>query len=781
MKRITLHITLLLAVLLVASCNWFENPVPQAKGELRLTLITTGLETKGPEIGAAGETNLNENLLDTVNVFFYKNEADSNTNAVHCVQMVLPPNSQSIVTVNIPLNIFEVERIFGPVPSIPAPATAKVYVIANATHPARSALNQIMTNASAATPSYTGTSIKSLKYLEINKYGPYISQTEPSFVMDGSAVVTLTADRTTVTGHVKMNRSACKIRLFITEIEEVTTPDGTWIPQPQYMRLFIFNGTRKTRIDETLFPYTPNPEDYFTIRGNNMILARTLSRMPADTTQALQYWFNTIPYYSYPYHIDPTSGLDPTSLVLVLPWLCPIAGHSHSHNTYYQIPLGDPQHGPNLQRNAYYQIYITVGMLGNFEETDPLQIPFSLIIADWTTAKIEAEIREFKYLTVDRNYAELINQHSGIFNYSSSSPVSVKINSITYMNYSQNNFQQISVPITGNGGTSHTITENRIVHPPGQIAQSFTDIYKVSVEPGNIIKFERNIPDGVFTMSTINFTVTNEDGFSETIVIEQYPPIYLTGEKSFVASNYGSVIVYGYRSKSGTSYDLIYDDQNGKLGAVQRFGGVTGTGTNNNQNQYNIHVGSLAAGFLSGDNRSYAIGDPRVNLSEASAPAGLHNYNTSVTLNQYRKTRTGDEASDMIAPVYKVASSYGKTTYMSFAQAEKRCAAYQENGYPAGRWRVPTEAEIWFIANRSNAGVFPTLFDGRYWASSGRYYDSSANSFGTGTAERAVRCVYDVWYWGDGKGDFDGGGVDYGIPMMGDNPNGIVEQWGNPR
>ena len=43
---------------------------------------------------------------------------------------------------------------------------------------------------------------------------------------------------------------------------------------------------------------------------------------------------------------------------------------------------------------------------------------------------------------------------------------------------------------------------------------------------------------------------------------------------------------------------------------------------------------------------------------------------------------------------------------MSFAQAEKRCAAYQENGYPAGRWRVPTEAEIWFMANRSNAGVF---------------------------------------------------------------------------
>ena len=253
---------------------------------------------------------------------------------------------------NIPLNIFEVERIFGPVPSIPAPATAKVYVIANATNPARAALNQIMTNASAATPSYTGTSIKSLKYLEINKYGPYISQTEPSFVMDGSAVVTLTADRTTVTGHVKMNRSACKIRLFITEIEEVTTPDGTWIPQPQYMRLFIFNGTRKTRIDETLF-LIPQSEDYFTIRGNNMILARTCHAC----LLILHKQFST------GLILSPTTAIlttrshkrkDPTSLVLVLPWLCPIAGHSHSHNTYYQIRLATI----NMALNSSTVIYI---------------------------------------------------------------------------------------------------------------------------------------------------------------------------------------------------------------------------------------------------------------------------------------------------------------------------------------------------------------------------------------------------------------------------------------
>ena len=173
MKRITLHITLLLAVLLVASCNGLRILCPKRK-ESSAYPDNNGSETKGPEIGAAGETNLNENLLDTVNVFFYKNGADSNTNAVHCVQMVLPPNSH-LLSQSIFLLIFLRLKDLRSGTSTPAPATAKVYVIANATHPARSALNQIMTNASAATPSYTGTSIKSLKYLEINKWPLYQS------------------------------------------------------------------------------------------------------------------------------------------------------------------------------------------------------------------------------------------------------------------------------------------------------------------------------------------------------------------------------------------------------------------------------------------------------------------------------------------------------------------------------------------------------------------------------------------------------------------------------
>lgn len=41
-------------------------------------------------------------------------------------------------------------------------------------------------------------------------------------------------------------------------------------------------------------------------------------------------------------------------------------------------------------------------MLGSFEEEEPLVVPISVIIADWSTAEIKAELRKYQYLTEDR-------------------------------------------------------------------------------------------------------------------------------------------------------------------------------------------------------------------------------------------------------------------------------------------------------------------------------------------------------------------------------------------
>ena len=123
-----------------------------------------------------------------------------------------------------------------------------------------------------------------------------------------------------------------------------------------------------------------------------------------------------------------------------------------------------------------------------------------------------------------------------------------------------------------------------------------------------------------------------------------------------------------------------------------------------------------------------------------------------------------------IAPKFIVAStrggSYGGA--MRFESARERCASYQENGYPAGRWRLPTYAEIQFIVNLSAKGKIPTLFSGRFWSSKGRdgivirvnppgtHTDPNTPADATELYEEtfntaSIRCIYPLWYWGEEK------------------------------
>jgi hypothetical protein len=88
----------------------------------------------------------------------------------------------------------------------------------------------------------------------------------------------------------------------------------------------------------------------------------------------------------------------------------------------------------------------------------------------------------------------------------------------------------------------------------------------------------------------------------------------------------------------------------------------------------------------------------------------------------------------------------------------ERCASYQEDGYPAGRWRLPTEAEIVFVytlAHDLNLLPNPYYESSHYWANAGRqFYNSAFNTTQQGTSGQnrtgwSSRCVYDLWYWGD--------------------------------
>ena len=137
-----------------------------------------------------------------------------------------------------------------------------------------------------------------------------------------------------------------------------------------------------------------------------------------------------------------------------------------------------------------------------------------------------------------------------------------------------------------------------------------------------------------------------------------------------------------------------------------------------------------------------------------SLTGGLTNY--------YPTNTTGTE--NMIAPAILVASSYGKTSYsnMTLERAAMRCALYQEDGYPAGRWRLPTFSEVKFIMELSSSDKIPTLFNLSkgdylgYWCANGKVVEDNNGNILLQTPgnysnnnNTAPRCVYDLWYWGE--------------------------------
>lgn len=133
---------------------------------------------------------------------------------------------------------------------------------------------------------------------------------------------------------------------------------------------------------------------------------------------------------------------------------------------------------------------------------------------------------------------------------------------------------------------------------------------------------------------------------------------------------------------------------------------------------------------------------------------------------EYTGSESARSKKNMIAPKFRIASSYGVTSAISKEDARKRCATYQEAGYPAGRWRVPTQAEVKYIIQLSAEGKIPRLFGSDpdrfetesstdYWSAPG-YVTTTTNRQGTtsvttsdndGNTTRYVRCVYDEWYW----------------------------------
>lgn len=295
----------------------------------------------------------------------------------------------------------------------------------------------------------------------------------------------------------------------------------------------------------------------------------------------------------------------------------------------------------------------------------------------------------------------------------------------------------------------------------------------------------------------------DEDLFTRTIKIIQYPGIYITSDRNPGNGDYriryyqnGTKYANTVTNNGNTNFGYAFinatwdtgNNTNSPYWQCTTFGSLKPfdpTDDETNPNMYLINISQFSQ-----TESQYDIGDPRLtvvnNLNNADLDALVSgdatvaswdnaapymnndNYQINTTqwladqrhLTDYYPTNEGDETLNMISPRLRVASEYSAMTWSVDRQnIRKRCATYQERGYPAGRWRLPTKAELEYIVSLTSSGKLPTLFnyDGYYWTAHGIYHLLTGDEAGkiegpisaTEKSTAFVRPVYDDGYWND--------------------------------
>ena len=622
------------------------------------------------------------------------------------------------------------------------------------------------------------TSISGLKVMAITSNFDEVAFQTPgdgiqeSFVMDGEGTITLseTNGKKSLSGDIALVRAAAKITLRVAEIVNDITEGGVkWRPEVDNMKVFFYNGVNESKLNAT----ADDASSRFNLPfGANGIDGYTFASSTEGEGQNVKTVYNQeIPFYSYP--SDWTNDADNEAyLVLLLPWKKD--GAAQWTSFYYKIPIshvvtenGTTTSFSKLDRNTHYQIDVTVGILGAEEDKGEVILTPKYTLLDWGTQTVNATLDKAHYLVVDKKEVKVYNQNQVEIGYKASENISVVITKIEREDLSGNTVGTTTFfPKTGET-SAQTVDSGR-----KDKANKYTFMKKCSVikDAKNIIlahdlvnedenssvnadgyKFSNDdydfTPYHITLLVTMNYTDGNGQPktMTEKIEVIQYPAMYIVASQN---SDYNDNSA-NHNDESDKDGYVYINNRNSNI----QYGSITGlSGNNANPNMYIITTTALDK------NSEYILGDPRYteinnlkNNDWATAPA-IYNGTSNRKLQYYYPTR--EDAKNMISPLFRIASSYGKTEGITFDIAKKRCASYQEDGYPAGRWRVPTFAEISYISKLSAEGKIPLLFNngGNYWNASGTIC-SPNSSTGVVTEKTSgsnvfVRCVYDEWYWG---------------------------------
>jgi hypothetical protein len=639
--------------------------------------------------------------------------------------------------------------------------------------------------------------------------GKFKKQAE--FVMSGETPFSLTTGAPESEAIVPLTRLATKITLDLSVVpaidEVITMPNGeanyirTWYPELNDINIYLSYADSSATLDGS--PKEFDADNFFTYNryAFKQVIDPTFAQIPANDnrwTNGFTWNLTGSPFYTYPIKWE-TSAATAPFIKIILPWTAydeskdangndalvyedgvfVRAGRSRikkymdrpntTQEFYYKIALPSENEGTDkklqLKSNEWYELVLDVTILGGSSDDLPLELAGQYYVVDWSDPNFTAggALKQGRYLStaVDTFYI-----YGG--------------NSIEIPVFSSHNLTATIAKrealIDGNWTTERKTIRynNRNYYVPENLPTRGS----VNTNGGRtLVTFTDQLTPTIGTSLDcypMQFTidlghVAGSGGLTTTkrIYIIQYPPIYVDSKPG------GNAMVDGYYGNVNNRYKYRDRYPNGRL--RENNSGTTadnpvtvpyGTITRYETSQTNLTFISVSA---FGDNNTYTLGGRQYTyiIADPRQASGYNNnsliaYNDSDGNNVIWGTNaakimignTSTTNPNYIAPKMFIASRWSRfasSDYVSFENAQKRCATYQEAGYPAGRWRLPTEAEVNFIINLQNYGFINELFIARAYTASGStvQVNSGRITYNSSSSTAVCRCVYDAWYWGN--------------------------------
>ena len=442
-------------------------------------------------------------------------------------------------------------------------------------------------------------------------------------------------------------------------------------------------------------------------------------------------------------------------------------------NNYYQVPLSKEF---KFERNHYYEVTANVHAPGAEDFSEPVEVTdLKYSVVPWTerTINVGGESGP-EYLMVNLDYLKMYNISSDASSllFSSSSPVTIEVQDCYYIDKfgAKQSIDAGGYNISGstaNGSLSGNIT------------------VESDIPTNNTIRY--------FTL-----VVTNETGQQETVIVEQYPLVYVVNILGH----------YSYRDdfKVGDQDPTTINNQGSRYVSVSlgSWNSTTGCWSYN----YSTSGGS---GFWSSkvvrstyeptDSRSsyrgrsdidyyywsrwYSSQPYSLNYSGAEDPGNARMYHVRITASSadynlgvprmttdpyvdFEFTDPGQDNANLVSPSFMIASRLGfvRSGGLNSANTQERrlsvsrdhCAYYVEvanDGTVYDDWRLPTASELRIImelqgTSTQSADAIDYLLNANYYYSASGPVFNSKNDDGNSESEAqssswAIRCIRDAY------------------------------------